>query len=309
MMPMRRLMVLLAGAVAGIAAWYWWGPQPPAQVVPLGKQERVEQRAPLVLTEKGRTRQELLAALACAPGQGLNSIPWSPLFQVGSKGLFPLEILLHYEPILFLEDCLARYEDEVTGYATTFLKQERIQGKLQPLEKVDVHFREEPFSVHMKWLEGARLAAAALYVEGQNNDMIIVRPRLLPFTTVSRVKDGADAKSSGRYTIDQFGIYLGTQRTVQSMRDAQKRGDLHVRYEGLYKVPELNHRACHKLIRSPYHPVEEEGVNELTLYIDQETGLQLGSVLKDVKGELIASYFFTDIQINPEFSREQFQKP
>jgi hypothetical protein len=138
--------------------------------------------------------------------------------------------------------------------------------------------------------------------------MMLAKPKALPFLTVSREKDGADAKASGRYTIDQFGIYLGTKRTVARMRDARARGQLHVRYEGIYKVPEVNNRPCHKFVRSPYVPLEEEGVNELTFYIDQETCLQVGSVLKDPDGELIASYFFADIQLNPEFKQEQFTK-
>jgi hypothetical protein len=288
-------------------AWWWWGPQPPVEVTELQPQTRVVQPAPRVLQGKELTRQELLAALAWVPGQGVGSIPWMPLFQVGSKGLFPLEILLHYHPILFLEDCLARYENEVEGYTTTFYKQERIAGKLKPLEKLDIHFREEPFSVHMKWLEGAHLAQSVLYVEGENNGNMLAKARFIPIP-VSRSKDGPDAKASSRYTIDQFGIYLGAKRTVTAMRDARRRGELHVRYEGLFKVPELNDRPCYKFVRSPYRPLEEEGVNELTIYIDQKTGMQLGSVLKDDQGELLASYFFADIQVNPEFKANQFQR-
>jgi hypothetical protein len=304
---MRRLMMLLAAAVITVGAYWWWGPQPPVEVVALQPQIRIEQPASRVLQGRELTRQELLAALAWAPAQGVNGIPWGPLFQVGSKGMFPLEILLHYQPILFLEDCLAKYENEVGGYTSTFFKQERIAGKLKPLEKLDVHFREQPFSVHMKWLEGAQLASAVLYVEGENNDDMLAKPRFIPIP-VSRKKDGPDAKASSRYTIDQFGIYLGAKRTVAAMRDAQRRGELYVRYEGVFKVPELNNRPCYKFVRSPYVPLEEEGVNELTIFIDQDTGMQLGSVLKDDKGELIASYFFADIQVNPEFKTNQFQR-
>jgi hypothetical protein len=303
---MRRLMMLLAAVVMAAGAWWWW-PQPPAEVVLLQPQTKVEQPAPRVLQGKELTRQELLAGLAWAPGQSWASIPWGPLYQVGSKGLFPLEILLHYQPILFLEDCLARYEDEVSGYTATFLKQERIAGRLKPLEKLDIHFREQPFSVHMKWLEGAQLAHSLIYVDRENDGEMVVRPRFVPIP-VSRAKDSADAKATSRYTIDQFGIYLGAKRTVAAMRDAERRGELHIRYEGLFRVPELNNRPCYKFVRGPYVPLEEEGVNELTIFIDQQTGMQLGSVLKDDKGELIASYFFADIQVNPEFKTNQFQR-
>src|SRR5207245_1578533 len=103
--------------------------------------------------------------------------------------------------------------------------------------------------------------------------------------------DGAEAKSNGRYTIDQFGIFLGTKRTLANMRKAKERGKLHVTYEGRQKVPQLGDRVCYTFVRTPYDPPEEEGVNELTIYIDEENWLQVGSVLKDVHGHLIAEYF------------------
>src|SRR5262249_8161213 len=60
-------------------------------------------------------------------------------------------------PVAFLKACLARYNREVKGYSLIFQKQERIGGKLEKKELLDVKFREKPFSVYMRWLEGARL--------------------------------------------------------------------------------------------------------------------------------------------------------
>lgn len=303
---MRRFAIAVILAAAGIGAYYWWQGQP-AELVPLQAQQKVESAPVVVLSSSERTRQELLGTLAMMPGQGWAALPWMPLVQAGSNGYFPLDFLLHHHPAAFLESCLRKYEDEINGYSATFIKQERIDGKLQTAEKLHVHFREEPFSVYMKWIEGARLAASVLYVEGENNDEMLAKPRFIPIP-VSRKKDGADAKATSRYTIDQFGIYLGALRTVTAMRAAEERGALHIRYEGVYKVPELNNRPCYKFVRSPYRPLEEEGVNELTIFIDQETCLQLGSVLKDANGELIASYFFADVRLNPEFKTNQFQR-
>ena len=93
-------------------------------------------------------RQEILAATAYTPIQSFpGSIPWEPMHHIGAEGLYPVEVLMHYHPELFLEMCLARYEREVRGYSAKFIKHERIAGKLQPREKLEVHFREEPFSV------------------------------------------------------------------------------------------------------------------------------------------------------------------
>jgi hypothetical protein len=218
------------------------------------------------------------------------------------------DFLAQHEPLQFLDMCLKRYEQEVQGYSCTFRKVERIKGKLRPLEKIEVHFREQPFSVYFHWLEGAGLAKKVLYVNGENNNKLLALPILKFVGVKERDVDGSDAKNTGRYTIDQFGIYLGTKRTLEHMVRAQERGALHLKYNGLVPVSQLGDRPCHTFVRKPYDPLEEEGVNELTIFIDPENWLQVGSILKDAKGQLIAEYFFLDIKLNPQFKENQFQR-
>lgn len=220
----------------------------------------------------------------------------------------PLEEIIKNQPLRFLEMCLEKYDREVKGYTCTFLKHERMHKKLQEREKIKVAFREGPYSVFFEWLQGAGRAKKVLYIAGENKGMMRVRPNgfVLGAFVVSRDPDGDEAKHSSRYTIKQFGPRLATQRTLDAMKRAQARGALHVRYEGLVQVPELNDRPCYKFVRTPYDPPEEDGVNEFTFYIDKDTWLQVGSILRDVKGELIAEYLFRDIHLNPEFPPDQF---
>lgn len=273
------------------------------------EEERVLAKPTILFKGTDLHRQNLIGTLALAAPQPFPAaVPWGPMHALGANGLYPVDFLLHYHPVPFLEMCLEKYERDVKGYSCTFHKQELIGDKLQKLEILKVHFREQPFSVFMEWIEGARLAKRALYVAGENNNKLVARPFITFLPPQERDVDGPDAKKSGRYTIAQFGMHLGTKRTVASMKLAQARGALHVRYEGLVKVEKAGDRICHKFVRTPYEPVEEEGVNELTIYVDQETWLQVGSVLKDAKGQLIAEYFFRDIQINPEFKADQFTR-
>lgn len=271
--------------------------------------------APVPLTDADVARLELLAGMTFVPGQAFPAaLPWQPLREVGLKGGFPLEHLLRTRPVEFLQMSLDRYEREVEGYRLIFRKRERIAGKLYPAEKdkyetVEVHFREKPFSVHFNWLKEPKLAQKVLYVEGENDGKMLARPRgLLGALVVSRDVDGADAKASGRYTIDQFGLQLALRRTVANMRKAQARDKLFVEYQGLVTLPAVGDRPCYKFVRTPYDPPDEDGINELTLYIDQETWLQVGSVLKDAQGNLIAEYYFSDIELNPDFPASQFTR-
>jgi hypothetical protein len=216
------------------------------------------------------------------------------------------------DPIAFLTECLARYDREVKGYRAVMQKQERIGGRLQPKEIINVCFKEKPHSVLLVWIEGARRAERALYVDGENNGKMLARPngliaRKVAGDIVERDVDGPDARQSGRYPLSEYGIKKGTERTLAAWSAARDQGALHVEFLGAQRVKEAGDRVCYKLRRRYARP-ENDGVTELTVYVDKENLLQVGSVLKGGGGKLIGEYFFRDIELNPAFSDGQFAR-
>jgi hypothetical protein len=214
------------------------------------------------------------------------------------------------DPIAFLEQCLLHYDRTVKGYSLVMCKQERIGGDLERSEEIQVQFREQPFSVYFQWLKGARLAERALYVKGENEEMVLARPsrwsfRLVRGDVVRLDVDGPEARRSGRYTLNEFGLKKGTERTLATWKKARKKKALHVKYLGTHKVKELNDRRCYKFY-ARYDEPSDDGLTELTVYIDEKRLLQVGSVLK--RGNtLVATYFFRDIKLNPKFKEDQFK--
>jgi hypothetical protein len=221
-----------------------------------------------------------------------------------------MEQLAKEDPIAFLQECIRRYDREVQGYTATLYKQERIGGRLQPSEVIDVAFREKPFSVLLRWKEGARRAAAVLYVKGENRDQLLVRPAgiLSVAGIVTRDPNGEEAKQSGRYPLTEFGIKIGMQRTLASWEKAKKDDALHVEYLGVQKIHELGGRPCWVLKRTRYAAPTAEGIMESTFFFDKDNWLQVGSLLKGEEGKRIGAYFFRDLQINPEFSNDMFSR-
>jgi hypothetical protein len=214
------------------------------------------------------------------------------------------------DPVRFLETCLKRCDREVKAYRCTLVKRERLDGKLQREEVTAIAFRERPFSVLMEWKEGARLAQRVLYVKGANDDMLLVKPTGLAslIGVVQRDPDGPDARKSGRYPLTEFGIKIAMERTLGSWLAARKDDALHVEYLGVHKLAEVGGRPCWALKRSGYKRPEEDGITELTTYIDQETWLQVGSVVKGTDGQLLGTYYFRDIQLNPKFPADTFTR-
>jgi outer membrane lipoprotein-sorting protein len=47
---------------------------------------------------------------------------------------------------------------------------------------------------------------------------------------------------------------------------------------------------------------------KLTIWIDCDTLMQVGSDLRDADGEFIAEYYFRDIELNPKFDDKQFTR-
>lgn len=263
----------------------------------VSKHERIEGLA--------LVRQQSLAVLAAAPTGGVpGAVPWGSLHSSATEGL---RYVMENHTLHFLQMALDRYDAEIEGYTCILRKNERINGKVQPTERVECKFLEKPFSVWMKWLEGARTCSATLWVQGKNDNLMWARGAgIFKFAVVQRAIDSGDAKLTSRYSIDEFGIRWGTLRAQRSLHEALK-GKLEMRYLGEETVPEVGGRLCHKF-HFKYDPPDEFGLADLTLYFDVTNWLQVGSVLKLEDGNLLAEYFFRDVIINPKFAPNQFEK-
>jgi hypothetical protein len=223
--------------------------------------------------------------------------------------------LARNDPLAFLESCVKHYDRDLRGYQTTMQKQERLQGRLQNKEVIEVAFKDKPHSVALHWLQGARKADRVIYVAGENDGMMLAHPTGAAgkFVKVVRRKvDSDEAKESGRYTLDQFGFKNTLLRAVSGMQAAQKKGTLRLEFQGEAKVIEAGQRVAYKIKRTYAEP-ESDGTQELTLYIDRENYLPIGVVVKGKvepatgNRELLGEYFFRDLRLNPEISPDQFK--
>src|SRR5262245_28052392 len=124
--------------------------------------------------------------------------------------------------MLLIEWCQANYKAKVRAYTCTFCKQERVNGKLFNPEKIEVHFNQEPFNVHMHFLEGDGQAQKVLYPYGKDLHRLLARPKgLAKFITVSKDINGADAKESSRFPVSEFGMGKAMDSTLASMSRAK----------------------------------------------------------------------------------------
>jgi hypothetical protein len=243
------------------------------------------------------------------PGGGFpGAIGWPSLAKMVESPGEQSQALPEPDIVTFLEKCLNRYDREIKGYTGVLYKHERVRGDLKKPEVVRFEFRESPFSVCMKWDEGAGQALATLYVQGENNNKMLVKPTLLPFSTWQKDPRGPEAMAATRYSMDEFGIKIGTERVVSTWKKKQQEGKLHVAYEGVYYVEKAGNRPCYKIHRSQMKEPEDDGVMDVVLYIDTETWLQVGTTLRNKDRHLIGDYYFRDLRLNPEFPPGHFNQ-
>jgi hypothetical protein len=224
------------------------------------------------------------------------------------------------DPLAMLNASMSRYRCEVKGYVCTMHKQERVKGTLGPVEIIRIAFRDDPFAVLMTWQEGAGLATATLYAKGENKGNLKAKT---PLGVSDSDPNGFFARNSSRFSIQDFGIYRGTLRTYTVWKRAADAGRLKTEYLGTKPVPELSGRVCH-MIRRTVDPPEvdnfsmadtdlrtpekfpKEAIGQVTIMIDAETWLHVGSDIRHPDGSLIAAYYFRDLEMNPTFDRGQF---
>lgn len=230
------------------------------------------------------------------------------------------------DPLGFLHASLQKSES-IRGYHVTLTKQERIGNELGPVEVIDVRAREAGFAIVMLWLQGERKAFGSaiqgtLFVSGENNGrMKVWRPNAL-IKIVDVSPTDTSARASSRYAIQESGLSHSMKRTIQSCELARRRHELQVAYLGLQEQPELNGRRCHVFRRVYVRPEVEpflladpakwvdrwhdQAVASMTIWIDDETGLQLGAELLRSDGSLLGRYFFRIHSLNPIFEADTF---
>jgi hypothetical protein len=222
--------------------------------------------------------------------------------------------LVRTDPIAALYASLAAYPN--TGFTAEFRKQERMGGKLGDEEVIRVSVKDDPFSVLMLWQNIKN--KGTLYVRGQNNGKMKVWG-----SPIDVHPQGLMPKMSARYTIEEFGIKQATQRTLRAWTEARKANELEYQFGGRKAMEQAGGRECFALKRvcpadqiDPFvtgGPAVEvtdknrrDSFRTVTVYLDCETRLQVGTEQHRHDGELTASYWFRDVNLKPTFGDDTF---
>lgn len=236
----------------------------------------------------------------------------------GASGSAALAALARRNPELLPKMALEHYRSDIKDYTCTFWKQERLNGKLGKVEKIDVEYREAPVSVYMRWEQNATEVKRALYmdapdfVDSQGRKVAKIEPngaivRML-VSEVTLPIHGARAKKASRNPMDRFGFRRALELLLADNARSRKEGVLDFQYDG---EGEVDGRPTYVLVRYlPYDGDDGKYPNaKMIMHIDQEWLIPTavyGYADKQAT-TLLCSYVYTNVKLNPGLTDRDFQ--
>ncbi len=190
------------------------------------------------------------------------------------------------------------------AYTATFIKQERIKGKLQKPETIRLKYREEPRAFYMEWVAGPYKGRKVLY-----NEAVI---------------------GAARIRVREAGLLGVKAVTIGVNNPVAKRGSAHVATElGLKHLVFLMERDYHKgmesgqLVRlnhgiedldgSPIFKLESQMPDgqgfycmRMVHYSDYLRGFEVKCEMFDFADQLLESFYYKELNLNPGLSDADF---
>jgi hypothetical protein len=202
----------------------------------------------------------------------------------------------------------------IPSYTCTFVKRERIRGKLGKEQHIDVKFREKPFSVAMQWTQNPPLGDALVFVEGKfknarGRSQMVVRPaskflRKLTGGSVLRLPDGRDALKSTLRPCTYFGFQNGLKSLIRVYAQARKNGDSTEKFGGF---TEVDGQKCIVLIRFlPNRPGAKYPAKKTVVCLDLKTLLPLRVVGYDWDDKLSCNYEYRNVNFDVALQEADF---
>jgi len=205
------------------------------------------------------------------------------------------------DPTALLEKALSWYDKNVRDYTGFFAFHERKGARLGNPAACRFKFRSKPFSVAMQWIREADRADKLLYVEGQNNNRLIVHPtgwvgRLV--TSVAIDPRSKQARTGASRTICDFGLRNIPTRILEAYREANTKDEVRSDCLG------ISDRGGTKVITIRRSDLE----GTLTFGLEIHTLMPVRIVEKHAKGKLVSHYEFTELRFNNGVDDSTFSK-
>ena len=203
-------------------------------------------------------------------------------------------------------------------YTVRCVRQERVGRRLGDRELLLMHFRNEPMSVHIRWLDPDNAGRECVFAEHLNDGDLVTLGGKGDFLMTGRQicldPDGRMATSRSRYGIRESGLIQATVRLAEPLAAVRAGDDSvgRIEYRGLTRHPDLAGTAHRVVYRIPpgYDPALPDGAvrhfyfdaasSRLSLVISYRPGMA------ESEQSLLEYYLFDRFVPNPGLTDADF---
>lgn len=210
-------------------------------------------------------------------------------------------------------EAVAAYS-KVPCYIARLRRREVVAGRMKPEEVLVFKFREQPYSVHFKWLGDEGRGREVVYVRGRFEDKLHIHTAAndIPFTPAGRrlalAPDSMMVKAASKYPITEAGVGNMIARFGR-MVDAVQAGGSGVSAKYLGQVQRPEYPTPLEGIESQFPPNREPeipGGGRRLVFFDPQTHFPVLSVTFDQLGHEVDFYCFDRFQLDVKLDDDDF---
>lgn len=189
----------------------------------------------------------------------------------------------------------------ITDYTCLFSKHELVGGRIIRENNISLKVKR-PGHFYMKWTEGVYKGRVAIYVEGRNNDKILLHLNgLLGFLNLSIDPKGKEALMENRHTMTEADFISIFDRFSENCERCRKDAGCGPVVSSLKDPDTLEIKAEFPQGKGYYTHLGR-------LTVDRRTWLPTGLACYGWDNEFLEEYHFDDIKINPGLTGKDFER-
>lgn len=216
------------------------------------------------------------------------------------------------KPAIKLAEEADEAASELKDYRAIFTKREIVQGQMYA-SQMQLKFRLEPFSVYLRFVNPEHAGREVLYVEGQNNNMMLAHETGLKALvgTVQVDPQGQMALAEARYPVTRIGLKNLAKGIAAQWERESAFGECEVKY---YPEAKLGEQPV--LVIESSHPTKRNQFKFAVtrLWLDKETRMPVRVQQYDFSpapgGQpvLVEEYTYTDVEPNVRLTDADFDR-
>jgi hypothetical protein len=213
-----------------------------------------------------------------------------------------------------IKEAQRNYQTVVKDYTCLFVARENLKGRMNEDQFMQLKFRQQPFSVSMKWLGPARMAGQEVaFVHGKHNNKLRVQSKgilgVAGFVDVA--VDDPRVREQSRHTIYETGISNLIESTLKSWELDKQTGKAVTRIG----EAEFDKRACYRIETIRAERLPQLYSYRSVIYLEKNSKYPIRNenyfwpaAGGNPDGELMETFSYTNLQFNVGLTDREFDK-